>query len=63
MDIAFKVTSPLLIGLLIVWSFVNSKERPYQVRLNKYIQVFIIPLLIIFIYLIVERNLKIIQSG
>jgi hypothetical protein len=43
------------LAVLIIWNLVNSEERLAQVRVKNKIQVFIIPLLIMFIYIMIDR--------
>jgi uncharacterized membrane protein YGL010W len=51
------IASAGLLALLIIWSLVNLKETQSQVRLNRQVEVFIIPFFIMFIYMMINRSL------
>jgi hypothetical protein len=54
------VTTAGLIAVAIIWNLVSSKKTPTQVRLNSQVEVFIIPLLFMFIYTVLIRFFRIV---
>ena len=57
---ATGVASMGFVAMLIIWVFVNFKESPNQASLYSKVTVFILPLFIMFVYMMFIRHLRII---